>query len=203
VSGDTSPDIGGDPAGGSDDLDASVTYSLAFEGEPDPDRGFRVRVDIDAPGSHRSDEKHKVFWVTPCETPATTTTPTTTVPTTTTPTTTVPSSTAPTTSSSTPPTTPPTSKPPVKETPTTATPTTAAPPPSQPPSESANTTVPPTDFDAGLGVGPAMGGPSDGAGGTGLASGSPWGLACVLGGLALAGSGLTMLLRRRTDDAAA
>jgi hypothetical protein len=48
-----------------------------------------------------------------------------------------------------------------------------------------------------------MGGPSDGAGGTGLASGSPWGLAGVLGGLALAGSGLTMLLRRRTDDAAA
>jgi hypothetical protein len=196
VSGDTSPDIGTDPAGGSDDLDASVTYTLTFDGEPDPDRGFRVRVDIGAPGSHRSDEKHKVFWVTPCAT----TTTTTTVPTTA-PTTTVPSSTAPTTSSTTPPatttpTTPPTSPPPAVETTTTTDPTTA------PPSEPGSTTVPPTDFDAGVAGGPAMGGPNDGAAETDLAGRSPWALAGVLGGLALAGTGLTMLGRRRVDDAA-
>jgi hypothetical protein len=194
VSGDTSPDIGEDPAGGSDDLDATVTYSLTFDGEPDPDRGFRVRVDIGAPGSHRSDEKHKVFWVTPCET-STTTVPTTA------PTTTVPSSTAPTTSSSTPPTTtepstPPTSQPPAVETPPAETPST-----SHTPSEP-GVTVPPTDFDAGLGVGTAMDGPTGGATDTGLAGGSPWALAGVVGGLALAGSGLMVLVRRRVDDAA-
>jgi len=103
---DTVP-IGGDPAGGAGDLDASRRYTLNFTGvEAQPKQGYHVKVTIDAPGSRGADVKHKVFWVTACtpETPPTTqpreTTTTTVHPTTTTtaaPTTTTTTAAAPTT----------------------------------------------------------------------------------------------------------
>ena len=63
VAGDTSPDIGEDPAGGGNDLDASETYTLTFDGDPHPQQGFHVKLTVNAPGSIGADAKHKVFWV--------------------------------------------------------------------------------------------------------------------------------------------
>ncbi len=77
---DTIP-IGGDPAGGAGDLDASRQYTLDFTGViPHAKQGYHVKVTIHAPGSRGSDVKHKVFWVSPCQPETTTTTapPTTT-----------------------------------------------------------------------------------------------------------------------------
>jgi len=77
---DTVP-IGGDPAGGAGDLDASRQYTLDFTGvKAQAKQGYHVKVTIHAPGSRGSDVKHKVFWVTPCKPETTTTTapPTTT-----------------------------------------------------------------------------------------------------------------------------
>jgi hypothetical protein len=72
--------IGGDDnsGGGSEDgLDASETYKLDFSGiEPQPKQGFHVKLTINAEGSQGADKKHKVFWVTPCETPTPTPTKT-------------------------------------------------------------------------------------------------------------------------------
>jgi hypothetical protein len=63
--------IGGDPAGGGTDLDASQTYdagTLDFSGiEPQENQGFHVKATIHAEGSQGADVKHKVFWVQPCE----------------------------------------------------------------------------------------------------------------------------------------
>jgi hypothetical protein len=62
---------GGSEAG----LDASETYTLDFTGiEPHPNQGFHVKLTVNAEGSKGADVKHKVFWVTGCETPPTTTT---------------------------------------------------------------------------------------------------------------------------------
>jgi hypothetical protein len=59
---------GGSEAG----LDASSTYTLDFTGmEPQPQQGFHVKLTINAEGSQGADVKHKVFWVTGCETPPT------------------------------------------------------------------------------------------------------------------------------------
>ena len=74
---------GGSEAG----LDASETYTLDLTGfEPHPQQGWHVKLTINADGSQGADVKHKVFWVSGCETPPTTstTTTTTTQPTTTT-----------------------------------------------------------------------------------------------------------------------
>ena len=96
---DTIP-IGEDPAGGANDLDASRQYNLDFTGvTPHPKQGYHVKVTIHADGSKGGDLKHKVFWVSPCPTTATTQ-PTTTAPSV--PTTTV----APTTTATTPTTAP-------------------------------------------------------------------------------------------------
>jgi hypothetical protein len=58
-------------------LDASETYTLDFTGiEPQPKQGFHVKLTINAEGSQGADKKHKVFWVTPCDTPTPTPTPT-------------------------------------------------------------------------------------------------------------------------------
>jgi hypothetical protein len=75
---------GGSEAG----LDASETYTLDFTGiEPHPNQGFHVKLTVNAEGSQGADVKHKVFWVTECVPPPTTTTTapttTTTAPTTT------------------------------------------------------------------------------------------------------------------------
>lgn len=79
---DTLP-IGGDPAGGGTDLDASKLYTLDFTGvTPHAKQGYHVKVTVHADGSRGADTKHKVFWVQPCETTTTTTAPTTTTTTT-------------------------------------------------------------------------------------------------------------------------
>jgi len=93
--------IGEDPAGGGNDLDASVTYDLseALAGiEPHPVQGHHVKLTVEAEGSIGNDVKHKVFWVEGCQPPTTTTVPgggTTTVPGTTPPGTTPPGTTPP------------------------------------------------------------------------------------------------------------
>jgi hypothetical protein len=62
---------GGSEAG----LDASKTYTLDLTGiEPHPNQGVHVKLTIHAEGSQGADTKHKVFWVTGCETPPTTST---------------------------------------------------------------------------------------------------------------------------------
>jgi hypothetical protein len=62
---------GGSEAG----LDASVTYTLDFDGiEPHPNQGFHVKLTVNAEGSQGADVKHKVFWVTGCVPSPTTTT---------------------------------------------------------------------------------------------------------------------------------
>jgi LPXTG-motif cell wall-anchored protein len=67
---------GGSPAG----LDASETYDLTavlLPFEPHPVQGWHVKLTINAEGSQGADVKHKVFWVTGCEVPPTTSTSTT------------------------------------------------------------------------------------------------------------------------------
>jgi hypothetical protein len=62
---------GGSEAG----LDASKTYTLDLTGiEPHPNQGVHVKLTIHADGSQGADTKYKVFWVTGCETPPTTST---------------------------------------------------------------------------------------------------------------------------------
>jgi hypothetical protein len=89
---------GGSEAG----LDASETYTLDLSGiEPHPIQGWHVKLTVNADGAQGADLKHKVFWVTGCETPPTTTTSTSTTSTTSTtmpPTTTTSTSTTSTTS---------------------------------------------------------------------------------------------------------
>jgi hypothetical protein len=66
---------GGSEAG----LDASETYTLDLSGiEPHPNQGWHVMLTVNADGAQGADVKHKVFWVTGCETPPTTTTSTST-----------------------------------------------------------------------------------------------------------------------------
>lgn len=69
-SGNLSPYIGGDAAGGGSDLDAREKYALTFEGPAHQNQGYHVKVTVTAPGSKGSDKKHKVFWVQPCATAA-------------------------------------------------------------------------------------------------------------------------------------
>jgi hypothetical protein len=73
-------DIGEDPNGGGTDLDASGTYDLTDElagFTPNPQQGWHVRLTVHAEGSQGADTKHKVFWVSGCETPGTTSSSTT------------------------------------------------------------------------------------------------------------------------------
>ena len=87
---------GGSEAG----LDASQTYTLDLTGiEPHPNQGVHVKLTINAEGSKGADVKHKVFWVSGCETPGTTTTTKPTTSTSGTTTTTKPTSTSGTTTS--------------------------------------------------------------------------------------------------------
>jgi len=67
---------GGSEAG----LDASETYDLStlLQGfEPHPQQGWHVKLTVNNDGSQGADVKHKVFWVSGCETPPTTSTSTT------------------------------------------------------------------------------------------------------------------------------
>jgi hypothetical protein len=58
--------IGEDPAGGANDLDASVPIDLGpyLSGvTPHPVQGFHIKVTVHAQGSIGADTKYKVFWV--------------------------------------------------------------------------------------------------------------------------------------------
>jgi hypothetical protein len=70
---DGSVDIGQDPAGGANDVDAVVpvdlTDKLGVLGAPHPQQGFHLKLTVHAPGSQGADTKHKVFWVQGCTTP--------------------------------------------------------------------------------------------------------------------------------------
>jgi hypothetical protein len=63
--------IGGDPAGGGTDLDATLEVDLsgaiADTGVSPQDQGFHIRMTIDAQGSIGATTKHKTFWVTDCD----------------------------------------------------------------------------------------------------------------------------------------
>jgi hypothetical protein len=88
---------GGSEAG----LDASETYTLDLTGiQPHPNQGVHVKLTINAEGSKGADVKHKVFWVSGCEIPGTTTTTKPTTSTSGTTTTTKPTSTSGATSTS-------------------------------------------------------------------------------------------------------
>ena len=198
VAGDTTPDIGKDPAGGGNDLDASETYTLTFNGDPHPQQGFHVKLTVNAPGSIGADVKHKVFWVKGCESP---TTPPTSPPTETTPPTSPPTETTPPTSpptETTPPTspptetTPPTSPPTETTTPPTSPPTETTPPTETPPVQPPSTQPPPTEVVAGL-----TGGSDDDSGGPG----SWWPVGLISAGALMAG-GAALALRRRGDHQA-
>jgi hypothetical protein len=59
---------GGSPAG----LDGVRYYQLQFDPSLDylhPQQGYHVYLTVNTTGSQGSDVKHKVFWVTGCETP--------------------------------------------------------------------------------------------------------------------------------------
>ena len=58
VSGDLSPFVGEDAAGGEGDLDAKETYTLKFTGEPEPELGYAVEIGVDGVS--------KPFWVQGC-----------------------------------------------------------------------------------------------------------------------------------------
>jgi hypothetical protein len=64
--------IGEDPAGGANDLDATVVININGTNLSDlvehPQQGFHLRLTVHAEGSIGSDVKHKVFWVTGCPT---------------------------------------------------------------------------------------------------------------------------------------
>jgi len=66
VSGNLNPFIGGDAAGGGQDLDARETYKLKFTGTPHTNQSYHVKLTVEAPGSKGNDKKYKVFWVEPC-----------------------------------------------------------------------------------------------------------------------------------------
>ena len=61
--------VGEDAAGGGTDLDASRTYSLSpvLGGYAvNPQQGFHIKVEVNAPFSNGADKKSKVFWVQSC-----------------------------------------------------------------------------------------------------------------------------------------
>ncbi|MGB0101909.1 MAG: hypothetical protein WBP61_16650, partial [Nocardioides sp.] len=69
--------VGGDDAGGGNDLDGDKAYTLAFSGgEPHPVQGYHVKVSVATPGSKGNDTKSKVIWIKPCAAPDPTPEPT-------------------------------------------------------------------------------------------------------------------------------
>jgi hypothetical protein len=68
VTGNTSPSFtgnGGQPGAG-DGLDHAEQYTLAFDGPPQDQQGYHVKVTVTTPHSQGNDTKSKVFWVGPC-----------------------------------------------------------------------------------------------------------------------------------------
>jgi LPXTG-motif cell wall-anchored protein len=183
---------GGSEAG----LDASETYDLSslLQGfDPHPQQGWHVKLTVNAEGSQGADTKHKVFWVTGCETPPTSsttssTTSTTEAPTSTTESTTTTTEKPTTTTESTTTTTEAPTSTTESTTTTTEEPTTTT--TQVVPSSLPTTSVPPsttTNVQPAAGTLPKTGSDSDGL----LIAA---GLALLLGGAALLGS--TKLARR-------
>lgn len=66
-----------DPAGGAGgDPDGSQAYTLSFDGSPQPQQGYHVKLTVNTTGSQGSDVKSKVFWVQGCDAPTPEPTPT-------------------------------------------------------------------------------------------------------------------------------
>jgi len=60
--------VGEDPAGGAaNDFDGRASYTLSFLGGADPEQGYHVKVTVHTAGSQGADTKHKVLWVSPCD----------------------------------------------------------------------------------------------------------------------------------------
>ena len=62
VRGDTEVFIGDDGAGGPDDIDGQERYVLSFSGPPE-EKGYHVKLTINAEGTTRADKRYKVYWV--------------------------------------------------------------------------------------------------------------------------------------------
>ena len=63
--------VGGAPASGAGTdtgLDGVQSYTLSFDGAPQPQQGYHVKLTVHTPRSKGNDTKTKVFWVAPCET---------------------------------------------------------------------------------------------------------------------------------------
>ena len=61
--------VGGDPASGagtSTGLDGRQAYTLSFDGAPQAQQGYHVKLTVATPRSQGNDTKTKVFWVQPC-----------------------------------------------------------------------------------------------------------------------------------------
>lgn len=66
--------VGGDPATGAGTetgLDGRESYTLSFDGAPQAQQGYHVKLTVATPGSQGNDTKTKVFWVEPCTDEAT------------------------------------------------------------------------------------------------------------------------------------
>ena len=63
--------LDGDDASGANaaGLDATQSYTLAFDGAPHTAHGYHVKLTVKTPTSNGADTKYKVFWVEGCETP--------------------------------------------------------------------------------------------------------------------------------------
>lgn len=62
--------VGEDPATGAgtdSGLDAVQTYTLSFDGAPQEQQGYHVKLTVETPSSLGEDNKSKVFWVENCE----------------------------------------------------------------------------------------------------------------------------------------
>ena len=56
-------------------LDTSKPYQLDVTGlKANPNQGFHIKVEVEVTGSQGADDKFKVFWYQPCQTPTTTST---------------------------------------------------------------------------------------------------------------------------------
>ena len=58
---------------GGQGFDFRQPYTLSFQGTPQPNQGFHVKLTVNTPGSKGADKKSKVFWVKGCQAPPPTT----------------------------------------------------------------------------------------------------------------------------------
>ena len=79
VTGNTSPSFTGNggQSGAGDGLDHSEQYTLTFDGPPQEQQGYHIKVTVTTPHSKGNQTKSKVFWVGPCGTEKLAVSPTT------------------------------------------------------------------------------------------------------------------------------